>query len=1225
MDADHVIQGDAETAVSELQGETFHAIVCGDILEHLREPLDFLRKARECLSPSGRLIASIPNVRHHSVVSGLIAGNWTYEAAGLLDQDHVRFFTRREIEKLVFRAGMSLESLEMIPGPGFEQWDQQGRPGTVSLGSLTLTGLSESDALEFHTYQYLISVSARPPVAAAIQDRGLIQLATKYQWPDRKPMVPIPLEETGWLADGPREALAEFLGPHTQVVVELGSWLGMSTRFIAEHAPAARVVAIDHWKGSPEHQAKPVWSRMLPMLYETFLAMNWEYRHQIIPVRETTQDGLRAVATAGIQPDVVFFDADHAQEAVAADVALAAELFPGTQFVGDDFDDPGVAAAITQFVEQHDCSLTTAGSTWRAWQLQSPGEKPVPADQNPERGLTSIVIITHNQLGVTQQCLRSIRQYTDLPYELILIDNASTDGTREYLRSLGNVTLIENEENRGFPAAANQGIRAAKGEQILLLNNDTVVTTGWLERLVDVLRSDPKIGLVGPCSNSVSGSQQVPVTYHDLSCLDGFAWGWARIHRGLVEETDRLVGFCLLIRRELIETVGLLDEQFGLGCFEDDDLCRRAQHAGYRAVIAREAFVHHFGSVTFRASGTDFGQLMAENQRKYESKWGGQSEQSHPVAQETTDPNSKSMPLIAETAQPQAYTPSPAPPAPQFDLSVSGEGAVLLTDQKVRLSLCMIVRDNEDTIRPCLESIRPWVDEIIIVDTGSVDQTPDICREFGARMFEFPWIDDFSAARNESIRHARGEWVFWMDSDDTIPEECGRGLRELADGDHAPGVFGYVVQVHCPGDDPSHDLTVVDHVKLFRNHKGLEFEGRIHEQIIPAIRRAGGEVAFTELFVVHSGSDRTEEGQKRKLERDFRILYRELEDQPDHPFVRFNLGMTHADAGEYEEAIEHLRHCIAVSQAEESHLRKAYALLVSSCAQSQRTEEALDVCQTGLKLYPDDKELLFRQALVLHELGRREESVNAYLRVLHDDEDRHFTSIDPSLTGFKARHNLAIVYNELQQSENAEEQWRLVLAEVQDYAPSVKGLADLLLRSERTGEVRNWALELQNRSSALGWYLAAKAEEVAGLADRAVTALAEGRQLFPESLDLLQEQCRVLFETKGPIAAEPFLRELAELTPGDASAWHNLGTVALQKNEPQSAIAALSRSVELRPESVGTWLQLVGVYSACGNRQEALKTLEAALQSCPGDRELLSAQDQMSTCEMTGEQHVCST
>ncbi len=154
--------------------------------------------------------------------------------------------------------------------------------------------------------------------------------------------------------------------------------------------------------------------------------------------------------------------------------------------------------------------------------------------------------------------------------------------------------------------------------------------------------------------------------------------------------------------------------------------------------------------------------------------------------------------------------------------------------------------------------------------------------------------------------------------------------------------LGHVMQVHCPGpgQDGRHDVTVVDHVKLIQNRPDLRFDGRIHEQLLPAIRRAGGEVGWTDIHVVHSGSDHSPSGWQRKLDRDLRILHRELADSPNHPFVLFNLGMTYADAKRYDEAIGYLERCLAVSVPEESHVRKAFALLVSSLSQANRHDDA---------------------------------------------------------------------------------------------------------------------------------------------------------------------------------------------------------------------------------------------------------------------------------------------
>ena len=138
------------------------------------------------------------------------------------------------------------------------------------------------------------------------------------------------------------------------------------------------------------------------------------------------------------------------------------------------------------------------------------------------------------------------------------------------------------------------------------------------------------------------------------------------------------------------------------------------------------------------------------------------------------------------------------------------------------ISLCMIVRD------------KPRFDEIIVVDTGSTDRTVAIAEECGAKVSYFPWIDDFSAARNESLAYATGDWVMWMDADDTLPEECGVKLQDLA-MTACDATTGFLLEVHISPAPGEHGFTIVDHVKFFRNLPELRFGGRIHEQILESI------------------------------------------------------------------------------------------------------------------------------------------------------------------------------------------------------------------------------------------------------------------------------------------------------------------------------------------------------------------------------------------------------
>jgi O-antigen biosynthesis protein len=236
----------------------------------------------------------------------------------------------------------------------------------------------------------------------------------------------------------------------------------------------------------------------------------------------------------------------------------------------------------------------------------------------------SIVIPVFNQWEYTRQCLESIRQNTPVNHEVIVVDNASTDATPRSLRDYPEVRIITNPQNVGFPGAVNQGLRAALGEHLLILNNDTVVTAGWLDRLIAVAESDPSIGIVGPVSNSVSGIQlDRGASYADIPAMHAYAAGKAAEREGKTLAFPRVAFLCTLVKRNVLDAIGGLDERFAPGNFEDDDFCLRAQLAGFKTVVAHDVFIHHFGSMSFKATGNQaYGDCLAENQRRFEAKWG---------------------------------------------------------------------------------------------------------------------------------------------------------------------------------------------------------------------------------------------------------------------------------------------------------------------------------------------------------------------------------------------------------------------------------------------------------------------------------------------------------------------------------------------------------------------------------------------------------------------------
>ena len=238
----------------------------------------------------------------------------------------------------------------------------------------------------------------------------------------------------------------------------------------------------------------------------------------------------------------------------------------------------------------------------------------------------SIILVTHNNLAFTKLCLGALLGHAQRnDFEVIVVDNASTDGTREFLRSLApTITLVANDANRGFPAANNQALAVARGELLVLLNNDTIVARGWLERLTEHLTSDLTIGSICACTNRIGNEAEIDTPYRTFGEFCDFAARRMRELAGTTFDLPMAPMFCMAMRRDVFEKVGLLDEQFGAGMFEDDDYAMRVRAAGYRVCCADDVFVHHFGGASFGnliASG-EHGKLFRANRELFEKKWG---------------------------------------------------------------------------------------------------------------------------------------------------------------------------------------------------------------------------------------------------------------------------------------------------------------------------------------------------------------------------------------------------------------------------------------------------------------------------------------------------------------------------------------------------------------------------------------------------------------------------
>ncbi len=732
----------------------------------------------------------------------------------------------------------------------------------------------------------------------------------------------------------------------------------------------------------------------------------------------------------------------------------------------------------------------------------------------------SIVILCCNQIECTRACLESVLRWTRRPFELLLVDNGSTDETPGYLHEIrlrqepDRVEVITNATNRGFPAGCNQAIERARGRFVVLLNNDTIVTEGWLDNMIAwSLHEWPSVGLVGVVSNSAASPQHVEYDYDfaTLNGLDSFASRRRREFAGRAMRLDRLTSFCLLIRREVLDKIGNFDERFGLGFFDDDDLCVRAREAGFRLLVALDVFIHHSGSRTFAALGIDCRTQLETNFALFHEKWGPARSSGYRLPPAAT---------AAQSARPQ-------------------------------VSLCLIVKNEEANLADCLGSVCGLVDEMIVVDTGSTDRTREIAQRLGARVFEFPWVDDFAAARNESLRHATGEWIFWLDADDRLDQGERQKLRalfaELKDENAA-----YVMKCLCPADPalgPGSD-TVVDHVRLFRNDPQLRWRYRVHEQIMPSLRRRGTPVQWADVTIRHVGYQ-APALRRAKLERDIRLLEQSLAEDPNEPFVLFNMASVYVEQGRLADALPLLKRSLAQSHPTDSIVRKLYALIVQCHRRLEQPTAALEFCRNGREVYPEDAELLFQEGLILRGMGDWT-GAEARLKQLLDSRERdHFASVDPGLRGYKARHNLAVLYQDQGRLDAARAQWQAVVAERPDFTPAWLGLGELYLamglwndldavtrRLRETPEANDDAALFQARA------LLKRKEFTAARA-----ALEEPIARNPHALKPRVILSHILLqEGRDPHAAESALRAILAIDPAHAEARHNLAVLLSKMN-----------------------------------------------------------------------------
>lgn len=270
------------------------------------------------------------------------------------------------------------------------------------------------------------------------------------------------------------------------------------------------------------------------------------------------------------------------------------------------------------------------------------------------------------------------------------------------------------------------------------------------------------------------------------------------------------------------------------------------------------------------------------------------------------------------------------------------------------LSACMIVKNEAQTIARCLSSLKDVADEVILVDTGSSDNTVEIAKSHGAKTYFFPWESDFSKARNESLKHALGQWILVIDADEYLDENQKKGLRSFLESTDAEGVF--LTQKNYMGSLEHFSAVMpIQVIRLFR--RGHTYQGKVHEQVAPSIERTKRPIVQFELDLHHVGYSNEFVRGKEKTERNSTLLIREMEDDPNNLFHRSNLIAEYVHVKEYRKSAELAKSTFSLIRTQPVHLwpnfvPRIFLHWTVSLWMIGKCEEAISTCKNGVSYFP---------------------------------------------------------------------------------------------------------------------------------------------------------------------------------------------------------------------------------------------------------------------------------
>ncbi len=549
-----------------------------------------------------------------------------------------------------------------------------------------------------------------------------------------------------------------------------------------------------------------------------------------------------------------------------------------------------------------------------------------------------------------------------------------------------------------------------------------------------------------------------------------------------------------------------------------------------------------------------------------------------------------------------------------------------------RLSLCMIMRDEEEHLARCLASVQGVVDEIVIVDTGSVDRSVEIAESFGARVLFEEWKGDFAAPRNTSIDAATGDWIIVLDADEELVD--GVRLRELL---HDEAIEGYCLrEVNFIGEERGIESVVNSAFRVFRNRPAYRYTGALHEQIMGKVDPEGGTCTlFVGIEIHHYGYLEPTSRAKEKTDRNMAIVMDEVARKPTDSFTLFNAGVEFQRVGRHEEALDYFQRSFKTLE----NLQAYYASLllrniVATLNSLERYDEAIEVLADALQAYPDFTDLHYLQGQVFSNRREYRAAVKSFRRAIDLGDhggDRYLAQA--GMGSFYSWHSLGVLHEMMGDTAEAVRcQRNAIRTAGGHYAAPVMRLTQLLLRSDPPLEVREFMARIigsTKRSDSLVAVATVLLSE--GHAEHALAVLAEARELSPEEAPIRLAMADALIHLGDLPGARA---QLAGIAPSSASRHLALaktvliGIIAGDEGETLGAIdelrpvadglfaaayeaaltaqsgvvPELSEDVD-RPGALGAVLEMAGTLLELGELEafNALVPLAYSLADEPGD------------------------